>query len=106
MSAFGSARNQEWRLNDECSISDVCSFVERSKKMRRFVVARFAAVIAASVSLHARGGTLCYGESEATIVDVDSGTRTASLPERIRFSTGWVNGAGADAVLHGNRFRR
>lgn len=74
------------------------SFVERNKKMKGFVVAGFAAVVAASVSLHARGGTLCYGESEATMVDIDSGTRTAAIPERIRFSTGWENGAGADAV--------
>ena len=44
------------------------------------------------------GTALCAGESEMVGIDLSTGTRTAVLPERICYSVGWVDGAGADAV--------
>ena len=55
-------------------------------------------VVAIVASLSAQCGTLCSGESAATIIDLTVGTRTAVLPEHIRYSTEWVDGATEDSV--------
>lgn len=53
---------------------------------------------ATSAILPTRGEELCAGESEAVTIDLAVGTRTAALTEQIRYSTGWVEDAGANAV--------
>ena len=53
----------------------------------------------ASASLAAKGDTLCVGESEVTVVDLTSGTRTSAVTERIWYSTDWVDGAGSGATV-------
>ena len=55
-------------------------------------------VVAIVASLSAQCGTLCSGESAATIIDLTVGTRTAALTEYIRYSTEWVDGATEDSV--------
>lgn len=55
-------------------------------------------VVAIVASLSAQCGTLCSGESAATIIDLTVGTRTAVLPEHICYSTKWVDGAASDAI--------
>ena len=52
-----------------------------------------------SVSLATRGDALCAGESEVTVIDLASGTRTSTMTERIWYSADWVNGAGSGATI-------
>ena len=57
-----------------------------------------AIAIAASMVLPVQGSELCAGESGAVAIDLAAGTRTAAIPERIRYSTGWAGGAASDAA--------
>lgn len=44
------------------------------------------------------GATMCSGQSSGVSIDLATGTRTAGLTERIRYSTGWVSGAVSGAT--------
>ena len=44
------------------------------------------------------GATMCSGQSSGVSIDLATGTRTAALTERIRYSTGWVSGAASGAT--------
>ena len=66
--------------------------------MNKMISVVFVAAMAATVEFSAHGGTLCSGESAATVIDLTAGTRTASLTERIQYSTGWLDGATAESV--------
>ncbi len=48
-------------------------------------------------ALSAHGATMCSGTSASVTLDLATGTRTAASSETIRYSTAWVDGAGADA---------
>ena len=67
--------------------------------MSRLVLNGCFMVFAASTVLSAHGATLCEGESASVKIDLTSGTRTAALTERIYYSSGWANGAGAEATV-------
>lgn len=66
--------------------------------MNRIISTVFTITIATLVVPSAHGDTLCSGESSATAIDLTDGTRTAALTERIRYSTGWVDGATAASI--------
>ena len=53
--------------------------------------------IAVCAAFAVRGATMCSGESVSVTIDLATGTRTAAASETIRYSTAWVDGAGADA---------
>ncbi|MBO7653828.1 MAG: chitobiase/beta-hexosaminidase C-terminal domain-containing protein, partial [Kiritimatiellae bacterium] len=63
--------------------------------MRKIIMMCCGIVFAACAAM---GEVVCSGSSAAVELDLTSGTRTATLTERIRYSTEWVEGAGADAV--------
>lgn len=58
-----------------------------------------SAVVATYVSLMAWGSTMCSGLSSGVSIDLVTGPRTAASTERIRYSTGWVNGVASDATV-------
>ena len=62
---------------------------------------RFLATTLLGLALSAaHAATLCSGVSSPTIIDLATGTRTASLTETIRYSTAWeTSAAGATAVV-------
>ncbi len=64
--------------------------------MKNFLTAGCFWVVAALSSAH--GATICSGRSAGTAIDIATGVRTAVLPELIRYSTAWVDGAAADAT--------
>ena len=66
--------------------------------MKQLTIIGYMIAVATSASVPALGAELCAGESEAVTIDLASGTRIAALTEQIRYSTGWVEGAGVDTV--------
>lgn len=64
-------------------------------KMIRIVL---VAAMTTTAAFSAYGETLCSGESAAMVIDLTTGTRTAASTERIRYSTGWVDGATAASI--------
>ena len=67
--------------------------------MKKQIMLGCLAVVAAGATIPVRGADLCAGESEATIVDLAPGVRTASSSERIRYSSAWAEGAGSGATV-------
>ena len=82
-------------MNDEARIK---------KYGERYVLAWFCMCGLSFAALTAKVDTLCSGESGEVMIDLTAGTRTAALTERIRYSTAWVDGAGAvaEAVVEVN----
>ena len=66
--------------------------------MRKMMILGCAIAVTASVTLPARGATLCAGESAAVVIDLTAGVRTAAQTEQIRYSSAWEEDAGAAAV--------
>ena len=64
--------------------------------MKIHKIAMFAIAFVATTS--AIGSTICSGRSAGAAIDVAPGVRTAVLPERIQYSTTWVDGAALDAT--------
>ena len=66
--------------------------------MKKILAIRMMALSCALSTVHA--ATLCSGVSSPTIIDLATGTRTASWAESIRYSTAWETSAsGARAVI-------
>ena len=66
--------------------------------MKKILAIRMMALSCALSTVHA--ATLCSSVSSPTIIDLATGTRTASLAETIRYSTAWETGvSGTEAVI-------
>lgn len=72
--------------------------------MSKLIAIGCAIAVASGTILPTQGGELCAGESEAVAIDLTTGIGTAVIPERIRYSSQWVDGAasGAEAVVEVN----
>ena len=65
--------------------------------MNKLVMKSCLIAFAVCAAFTIKGATMCSGTSATVKLDLATGTRMAALTERIRYSTAWVDGAGAGA---------
>ena len=70
-------------------------------KMHQLAMTGCAIAVAIGAVLPTQGGELCAGASEAVVIDLTVGTRTAAASETIRYSTAWGGWRGIECHRSG-----